>query len=41
MVAPRRESLRESDAFGPEVPVDDDAATQVRLLAMLGRRADG
>jgi len=39
IVEPQREVIRASDLFGPEVPVDDDAATQVRLLAMLGRRA--
>lgn len=38
IVEPQREAIRDSDLFGPEIPVDDDAATQVRLLAMLGRR---
>jgi uncharacterized protein (TIGR03086 family) len=39
IVEPRQEAMRGSGLFGSEVPVDDDAATQVRLLAMLGRRA--
>jgi uncharacterized protein (TIGR03086 family) len=39
MVESQREVIRRGDAFGPEIPVDDDAATQVRLLALLGRRA--
>lgn len=39
VVEPWRDAIRESDAFGAEVPVEDDAATQVQLLALLGRRA--
>ena len=39
VVEPWRDAIRESDAFGAEIPVEDDAATQVQLLALLGRRA--
>jgi hypothetical protein len=38
VVEPWRDTIRESDAFGAEIPVEDDAATQVQLLALLGRR---
>lgn len=41
VVEPRRDAIRERDDFGPEVPVEDDAPTQVRLLALLGRRVGG
>ena len=40
MIEPQRDAIRANDDFGPEVPIDDDAATQVRLLALLGRRSD-
>jgi hypothetical protein len=32
--------LRDSGVFGARVPTDEDADVQVRLLGLLGRRAD-
>jgi len=40
IVRPQQDLLRGSGAFGTEVEVPDDADSQVRLLAVLGRRAD-
>ncbi len=39
VVRPQRNLLRGSGAFGTEVQVPDDAASQTRLLTVLGRRA--
>jgi uncharacterized protein (TIGR03086 family) len=36
---PREEQLRESGMFGDKVEVPDDADTQTKLLALMGRRA--
>ncbi len=36
-MAEQREFVRESDGFGPEVEVPDDADVQTKLLALLGR----
>jgi uncharacterized protein (TIGR03086 family) len=38
VVEPQAELLAGSGAFGGDVPVDDGAGPQTRLLAMLGRR---
>ncbi|HEY2813001.1 MAG TPA: TIGR03086 family metal-binding protein [Acidimicrobiales bacterium] len=40
VVRPQAEMLKGSGAFGTEVSVADDADSQTRLLALLGRRAD-
>jgi uncharacterized protein (TIGR03086 family) len=40
VVRPQADLLKGSGAFGTEVPVPDDADSQTRLLALLGRRAD-
>jgi uncharacterized protein (TIGR03086 family) len=39
IVRPQQDLLRGSGAFGTEVEVPDDADSQTRLLAVLGRRA--
>jgi uncharacterized protein (TIGR03086 family) len=39
IVRPQQDLLRRSGAFGTEVEVADDADSQTRLLAVLGRRA--
>jgi uncharacterized protein (TIGR03086 family) len=38
VVEPNLALLAESGMFGPPLPVDDDASSQDRLLALLGRR---
>jgi uncharacterized protein (TIGR03086 family) len=38
IVRPQQDLLRGSGAFGTEVEVPDDADSQTRLLAVLGRR---
>ena len=40
MVAPIEKLLRESGAYGSDVPVADNAGVQTKLLAVVGRRAD-
>jgi uncharacterized protein (TIGR03086 family) len=40
VVRPQQELLQGSGAFGSAVDVPDDADSQTRLLAVLGRRAD-
>lgn len=39
IVEPAKDDIAKSPAFGPRVEVDDDADTQVKLLALLGRRS--
>jgi uncharacterized protein (TIGR03086 family) len=40
VLAPFEPMLRESGVFGERIPTDEDADVQVRLLGLLGRRAD-